>query len=79
MLGTLPLNFELPDLDVDSSGAILAEWYRSPRHLIVIKLKGDGVVHYALVADDGRRESGYVPLLGGLPKSVLANVLSIIK
>jgi hypothetical protein len=67
LLRALPSYLPVPDIFADPTGAISFEWYRRPKHRLVLSIYGDGSIEFAALLGIGNETYGAARLDNGLP------------
>ena len=78
-LQNLPVNFGLPDIGVEPSGAITFEWYKNPYKVFVISINGTNSIEFAALAGQGNELHAKMNYKDSMPveiKSLLEIFLS---
>jgi len=70
VLLALPSHFPLPDIFADPTGAVVFEWYRRPRHRLVMSFYGNGTPEFAGLLGAGNEVYGEARVGNGLPKII---------
>lgn len=74
LLVSLPSYLPVPDIFPDPSGAISFEWYRRPKHRLVLSIYGNGAVEFAGLLGVGNEVYGEARMAGGLPEIIRAHL-----
>lgn len=74
LLMALPSYLPIPDIFPDPSGAISFEWYRRPKHRLVLSVYGNGTIEFAGLLGTGNEVYGEASLGNGLPEIVRFNL-----
>ena len=74
ILVALPQYLPVPDIFPDPTGAISFEWYRRPKHRLVLSIYGRGSVEFAALLGAGNEVFGEARMDGGLPEIVRAHL-----
>ncbi len=69
-LKNLPVNFEIPDIAQEPSGAIMFEWYKSPYKVFVISINGTNTLEFAALAGRGNELHGKMNYAGEMPVQI---------
>jgi hypothetical protein len=69
----LPMYVPIPEIDVDTDGEVRFEWYRGPRRLFSVAVRGNGELTYAGLFGVSKTH-GTEYLSDELPKVILDNV-----
>lgn len=69
----LPTNLPLPDVSADVDGDISFEWYCSPRRVVTVSVRRDGVLNWASLIGRARLHSNET-LRAGLPPELVQHV-----
>lgn len=67
LLLALPSYLPVPEIFPDPTGAISFEWYRRPKHRLVLSIYPTGIVEFAGLLGVGNEVYGSARLEGGLP------------
>ena len=71
-LKNLPINFEIPDIGIEPSGAITFEWYKSPFKVFVISINGTNTLEFAALVGRGNEWHGKMNYAGEMPAQIKA-------
>ncbi len=74
LLVALPSYLPVPDIFPDPSGAISFEWYRRPKHRLVLSIYGNGAVEFAGLLGVGNEIYGEARMANGLPEILRFNL-----
>lgn len=74
ILMVLPSYLPVPEIFADPTGAISFEWYRRPKHRIVLSIYGTGVIEFAALLGVGNEVYGEARMEGGLPETIRAHL-----
>lgn len=74
LLVALPSYLPVPDIFPDPSGAISFEWYRRPKHRLVLSIYGNGSVEFAGLLGVGNEVYGEARMAAGLPEIIRSNL-----
>lgn len=69
-LKNLPIDFEVPDIGIEPSGAITFEWYRNPFKVFVISLNGTSTLEFAALSGRGNELHGKMNFTGEMPNQL---------
>lgn len=69
-LKNLPVNFEIPDVGIEPSGAITFEWYKNPFKVFVISLNGTSTLEFAALSGRGNELHGKMNFTGEMPNQL---------
>ncbi len=70
LLLALPSHIPIPDIFSDPTGAIAFEWYRRPKHRLVISFYGNGTPEFAGLLGAGNEVYGQTRIGNGLPNII---------
>jgi len=70
LLLALPSFLPVPEIFADPTGAISFEWYRRPKHRVVLSIYGDGSIEFAALLGVGNEAYGATRMEDGLPRIV---------
>jgi len=70
LLLALPSHIPVPDIFSDPTGAIAFEWYRRPKHRLVISFYGNGTPEFAGLLGAGNEVYGQARIGSGLPSII---------
>ncbi len=70
LLLALPSYLPVPEIFADPTGAIVFEWYRRPKHRLVLSVYGNGSVEFAGLLGVGNEVYGAARMENGLPEIV---------
>lgn len=74
LLVALPSYLPVPDIFPDPSGAIAFEWYRRPKHRLVLSIYGNGTIEFAGLLGTGNEIYGEARLGNDLPEIIRFNL-----
>lgn len=74
LLAALPSYIPVPDIFPDPTGAISFEWYRRPKHRLLLSIYGSGAVEFAALLGVGNEMYGEARMEGGLPEIIRAHL-----
>lgn len=69
-LKNLPVNFGIPDIAQEPSGAITFEWYKEPFKVFVISINGTSTLEFAALAGRGNEWHGKMNYIGEMPVEI---------
>jgi len=70
LLLALPPYWQIPDIYADPSGAISFEWYRRPKHRLILSIYGNGIVEFAGLLGVDDEVYGSARMGSSLPRTV---------
>jgi hypothetical protein len=70
LLLALPSYLPVPEIYGDPTGAISFEWYRRPKHRLVLSIYGNGAIEYAGLLGVGNEVYGEARMGEGLPNLI---------
>jgi len=70
LLLALPSDLPVPEIFADPTGAISFQWYRKPKHRLVLSVYANGSIEFAGLLGVDNEVYGAVRMGGGLPRIV---------
>lgn len=77
MLLVLPVDIPSPELDVDSDGDILFDWYGSGSRMLTLALREDGQINFAARLSPTRSRNGNDLFIDSVPQEIISLVRSV--
>jgi hypothetical protein len=74
LLVALPSYLPVPDIFPDPSGGISFEWYRRPKHRLVLSIYANGTVEFAGLLGVGNEVYGEARMASGVPEIIRSNL-----
>lgn len=70
LLLALPSHLPTPEIFADPTGAIAFQWYRRPKHRLVLSIYGNGVIEFAGLLGVDNEVYGSARMAGRLPRII---------
>jgi hypothetical protein len=70
VLFLLPLAVPIPTFHAEASSAIVLEWYKDPKRVLLLVVNGTHTIEYAALLGNGNETHGKVNFAGSFPKAI---------